>query len=112
MVARVRMNKLDATSYKYAFNAIFSKVKEKHPTFAVGRTLKGIIADWSDTQLQGLRGAIGEETTNNVMKGCQVRYTKQWLFHKTLKYLRYLQQPSTHVYRYISNVQSSGLVTK
>lgn len=66
------MNKLDATSYTHAFKAIFSKVKEKHPTFAVGTSLKGIIADWSDTQLNGLRGAIGEETVNKVVKGCQV----------------------------------------
>lgn len=67
------MNKLDATSYTHAFNAIFSKVKEVYPTFEVGKTLKGIIADWSDVQLQGLRRAIGEEKTDQVVKGCQVR---------------------------------------
>ena len=72
MVARVRLNKLDASSYTHAFNAIFSKTKEKHHTLAVGTTLKGIIADWSDTQLNGLRGAIGEESTSKVMKECQV----------------------------------------
>ena len=67
------MNKLDAASYTHAFNAIFRKMKEKHPTFGVGKTLKGIITDWSDTQLHGLRDAIGEEITSQVVKGCQVR---------------------------------------
>ena len=51
------------------------KMKEKHPTFGVGKTLKGIITNWSDTQLHGLRDAIGEETTSQVVKGCQVRET-------------------------------------
>ena len=62
------MNKLDATctSYTHVFKAIFSKVKEKDPTFVVGTPLKGIIADWSDTPLN--RGATGEETVNEVVK--------------------------------------------
>ena len=33
-------------------------VQKKHPYFGVGKTLKGIIADWSDTQLQGLQEAV------------------------------------------------------
>ena len=73
VVARVRMNKLDASAYSQAFQAIFGEVHKKHPAFGVGKTLKGIIADWSDTQLQGLQDAVGEERANNVVKGCQVR---------------------------------------
>ncbi len=71
-MARVRMNKLDAPAYKQAFHAVFSQVKVAHPEFAVGDTLKGIIADWSDTQLKGLQSAVGEENANKVVKGCQV----------------------------------------
>ena len=67
-------------AYAHAFDAVFSRVKELHPTFEVGKTLKGIIADWSDVQLQGLRKAIGEEKTSQVVKGCQVRkFTNQTL---------------------------------
>ena len=73
VVARVRMNKLDASAYSQAFKAIFGEVQKKHPDFGVGKTLKGIVADWSDTQLQGLQDAVGEEKANNVVKGCQVR---------------------------------------
>ena len=42
------MNRLDASAY---FEATFNEVKKKHPNFGVGKTLKGIVADWSDTQL-------------------------------------------------------------
>lgn len=49
------MNKLDASAYRYAFEAIFHQVKKNHPEFRVSKTLNGIIADWSDTQLQGLQ---------------------------------------------------------
>ena len=66
------MNKLDTSAYKHAFEAIFNQVKKSHPEFRVGKTLNGIIADWSDTQLQGLQAAIGEEEANKVVKGCQV----------------------------------------
>lgn len=72
VVARVRLNQLDAMAYKAAFEAIFTCVKERHPSFSVGRTLKAIIADWSDTQLCGLKLAVGDETANKVVKGCQV----------------------------------------
>lgn len=66
------MNKLDATAYSNAFSAIFSEIKKEHSDFGVAKTLKGIVADWSDTQLNGLKLAIGEEVANKVVKGCQV----------------------------------------
>ena len=74
VVARVRTNKLDSPAYKDAFQAIFSKVKEYHPDFEVGKTLNGIICDWSDTQLKGIEQAVGLEVANRVVKGCQVQY--------------------------------------
>ena len=55
---------------------------KKHPAFGVGKTLKGIIADWSDTQLQGLQDAVGEERANNVVKGCQVRISNLFMVNK------------------------------
>lgn len=74
VVARIRLNKLDAAAYTTCFNALFQKVKELHPDFVVGESLLGILADWSDTQIKGLEGAIGKETVTKVMKGCQVSF--------------------------------------
>ena len=45
--------------------------------------LKGIILDWSDAQLAGLKEVVGDEGTTKVVKGCQVgvvfdtHYTKR-----------------------------------
>ena len=41
-MAQVRLNKLDSDAYEQAFRATFNQVKEDHPEFAVGHTLKGI----------------------------------------------------------------------
>ena len=54
-MARIRLNKLDAVAYATCFGALFQKVKELHPDFVVGETLVGILADWSDTQVKGLK---------------------------------------------------------
>lgn len=55
------MNKLDASAYRHAFYTTFNEVKKKYPNFGVGKMLKEIVADWLDTQLQGLPGATGEK---------------------------------------------------
>ena len=68
------MNKLDAAAYAAAFQAIFDCVKKSCPHFGVGKTLKGIITDWSDAQICGLKAAIGEDNTNKLVKGCQVYF--------------------------------------
>lgn len=65
------MSKLDAEAYASAFQAIFRCVKKLHPHFGVGKTLKGIVTDWSDAQLRGLHSAIGKEASK-LVKGCQV----------------------------------------
>ena len=71
-MARVRLNKLDSKAYEQAFRATFDQVKEDHPEFMVGQTLKGIVLDWSDTQQKGLEKAVGKDIANSVVKGCQV----------------------------------------
>ena len=73
VVARVRMNKLDAFAHRCAFEAIFGEVKKTYPEFSIGNSLKGIITDWFDTQLKGLQDAIGEGKANQIVKGCWVR---------------------------------------
>ena len=78
------MNKLDAAAYASAFQAIFGCVKKSYPHFGVGKTLKGIVTDWSDAQLRGLQSAIGEEEASKLVKGCQVKlhyhWTKFWIY--------------------------------
>ena len=45
---------------------------EDHPSFKVGELLTGIIADWSDQQVNGLEMVIGKSKAGSILKGCQV----------------------------------------
>ena len=47
-------------------------VKADHPKFTVGKTLYGVIVDWSDAQIRGLKEAVGSELAMGIIKGCQV----------------------------------------
>uniref|UniRef100_A0A1X7VBM8 Uncharacterized protein n=1 Tax=Amphimedon queenslandica TaxID=400682 RepID=A0A1X7VBM8_AMPQE len=66
-----------ALSYVSPYNKwIFTHTKENIPGFDVGKILKGFIADWFNTQMNGLKLAIGEGNADKVVnvKGCQVHY--------------------------------------
>lgn len=71
-VVASRVWKVDAVAYKIAFAAVFEQVQSDHPTFSVGKSLIGIVLDWSDTQLKGLEMAVGKEIADKTMKNCQV----------------------------------------
>lgn len=75
-VARVRMNRLNTIAYTEAFEAVFCTVENSHPGFKVGKTLQGIVVDWSEQQLNGLEAVLGKETAEKVIKGCQVHFTR------------------------------------
>lgn len=72
VVARIRLNRLDTDAYAQCFEAIFDQVKKDDPTFKVGDTLTGIIADWSDQQASCLDRAVGKSLAGEILKGCQV----------------------------------------
>ena len=55
---------------------MFESVKKSHPQFEVGKTLIGVILDWSDQQMRGLEAAVGKDTAAYVAKGCRVHYTR------------------------------------
>ena len=40
--------------------------------------LKGIIVDWSDTETKGLRQAIGEDTADRLLRGCNVHWARSY----------------------------------
>ena len=53
------MKKMHIVSYSAAFKAVFDQCKEDHKEFGVGKSLKGIVSDWSDAKRKGLQLAIG-----------------------------------------------------
>ena len=48
VVARVRLDRLTAEAYEHCFRSVFESVKKSHQQFEVGKTLIGVILDWSD----------------------------------------------------------------
>ena len=71
-VARIHSNKENSEFYACAFKAVFDQCKEDHKEFAVGKTLKGIIMDWSDTERTGLQTAIRQDLSEKLDVGCRV----------------------------------------
>ena len=49
-------------------------MKADHPKFAIGKTLYGVIVDWSDAQIRELKEAVGSKLATEIIKGCQVCY--------------------------------------
>ena len=62
--------KLTSEANKEAFGAMSCIVKADYPKFTVGKTLYGMIVDWSDAQIRGLKEAFGSELAMEVIKGC------------------------------------------
>ncbi|XP_065905167.1 uncharacterized protein [Dysidea avara] len=76
VVSHVRMNHIDVNAYARCFRAIFEQAGEDHPSFKVGESLIGIIADWSDQKVNGLEMVIGKSTAESILKGCQLHFIR------------------------------------
>lgn len=78
VVSRVRMNKQGATAYALAYSKTFEKCKLARNSFELGKTLLGIVVDWSDAEIKGLGIAVGKEVATTLSKGCKVHWTRSW----------------------------------
>jgi len=76
VVAQMRGNKDSSEFHHLAFKLMFDTCHQEHSNFKMGESLKGIIVDWSGTESKGLQEMIGEETTELVLKGCSVHWTR------------------------------------
>ena len=77
-MARICSNKEDSEFYAGAFKAIFKQCEQYHKEFGVGKSLKGIVMDWSDTERSGLQTAVGKELCDKVIVGCHVHYGRSY----------------------------------
>ena len=78
IVCRIRLTKQTHKGYALCFRLMFDRCKKECPSFELGRTLVGIVVDWSDAEAQGLRDAVGEELANQLLKGCQVHWMRSY----------------------------------
>ena len=45
-------------------------VRSDCSNFEVGKTLRGIVIDWSGAEVNGLRKAVGDTVAIGLLKGC------------------------------------------
>ena len=63
VVARVWLNNQSEQGYRLAFKKMFAidHCKEKYTGFGLGKSLLGVIADWSNAEINGLKTEISDK---------------------------------------------------
>ena len=75
-MARLRLDCQSSAGYALCFKKIFDKCRSSNENFEVGSTLQGIVTDWSDAEINGLKMAVGKKTAENLLKGCKVHWQR------------------------------------
>jgi hypothetical protein len=78
IVGRCLLSKDNSDGYSIGFSKVFSMARSDSSNFEVGKTLKGIVIDWSDAEACGLRKAIGDTVANSLLRGCQVHWSRSY----------------------------------
>ena len=71
VVSCVQMTREDHNAYALGFRKTFEKCKRDHQKFELRKSLLGIVIDWSDAEIRGLRDAVGIEMAKALLKGCK-----------------------------------------
>ena len=53
---------------------MFDKCRRASLDFELGVTLKGVVTDWSDAEINGLRLAVGKTLAQQLLKACKVHW--------------------------------------
>jgi len=78
VVARVHLSHKNGIAHALAFSKMFKKCKSDHPSFQPTETLLGIVTDWSDSEINGLKISVGEAAAHQLLKGCKVHRIRSW----------------------------------
>ena len=76
VVARIWLDRQDMVAHAIGFKKLFDQCKVSCPNFNIGKSLLGIVTDWSDTEIAGLKHVVGEETATQLLKGCKVHWLR------------------------------------
>jgi hypothetical protein len=75
VVARLQLNKQCAEAYSLSFKKMFSKASA-NSHYKLGSTLLGVVTDWSDGEINGLKLAVGRDLAEQLLKGCSVHWQR------------------------------------
>ena len=78
VVSCVQMTREDHNAYALGFRKTFEKCKRDHQEFELRKSLLGIVIDWSDAEIRGLRDAVVIEMAKALLKECQVHWNRSW----------------------------------
>ena len=67
---------MHASAYALAFKKVFEKCNRFNKEFELGCILQGIIIDWLDAEISGLKTAIGNDLVGKLLKGCKVHWQR------------------------------------
>ena len=76
VVARVRLDTQTSAGYALGFRKMFEKCKNASESFELGLILQGIVTDWSDAEIRGLKTAVGKDMAEKLLKGCKVHWQR------------------------------------
>ena len=76
VVARVHLSHQNGIVHALAFTKMLKKCKS---SFQPTETLLGIVTDWSDSEINGLKISVGETAADQLLKGCKVHWIRSWV---------------------------------
>ena len=74
VVAHIRLDAQNSAGYALCFKKLFEKCKSSRTDLELGITLQGIVIDWSDAEIKGVRSAVGKEMADKLLKGCKLHW--------------------------------------
>ena len=74
IVARLRLDSQTSAGWALSFKKLSYKCRSSNEDFELGSTLQGVVVDWSDSEINGLKMAIGKKTADKLLKGCKVHW--------------------------------------
>ena len=76
IVGRCLLSKDDGDGYGIGFSKIFGMARGDCSSFEVGKTLRGIVIDWSNAEASGLQKAVRNTMANGLLRGSQVHWAR------------------------------------
>ena len=70
VVGRVRLDSQSSAGYALCYK----KCRNANENFELGLTLQGIVTDWSDAEIRGLKTAVRKNIAEKLLKGCKVHW--------------------------------------
>ena len=67
-----RLDSQSSAGYALCYNK--KTVWSANENFELGLTLRGIVTDWSDAEIRGLKTAVGKNMAEKLLKACKVHW--------------------------------------